>query len=181
MNTEDQQALTVLEAEMQALRVRVATPKKAFGRGGQAREMAAKSEIALLRSIRRNHEKQLAHLSTAHNILKNAHEGMRCQLRNICREVESIITCGSGYTSGIRRNMVWEEYSVEFTSGERSIQCYHCGKILSFKEFTVDHLRPICMGGGDELENLRPSCGPCNWQRPVEDISRLSTTIKGGT
>lgn len=30
---------------------------------------------------------------------------------------------------------------------------------------TADHITPRSLGGGDELENLRPACKPCNSSR----------------
>ena len=49
--------------------------------------------------------------------------------------------------------------------------CYHCGKKLAWKNYgsrgsrgawEVDHSRPSSRGGTDHLNNLVPSCIPCN-------------------
>lgn len=40
--------------------------------------------------------------------------------------------------------------------------CVHCGCKLDINAFHVDHLFPIALGGGDNDENLAPSCPPCN-------------------
>jgi 5-methylcytosine-specific restriction endonuclease McrA len=39
------------------------------------------------------------------------------------------------------------------------------GEIVSCKMATVDHLKEISQGGGNESSNLVPSCGSCNWRR----------------
>lgn len=73
------------------------------------------------------------------------------------------------------RQVVWEEYKITFVTGREMIQCCHCWKLFSFDEFTVEHLKPKSLGGGDEMPNLRASCKWCNWTRPVEDISHRFT------
>jgi hypothetical protein len=40
--------------------------------------------------------------------------------------------------------------------------CAYCGKQLSIKELTVDHIMPTSHGGKDNIENLRASCKTCN-------------------
>ena len=37
--------------------------------------------------------------------------------------------------------------------------CQHCG---TRDQLTVDHIKPVARGGGNELENLRTLCRPCN-------------------
>jgi 5-methylcytosine-specific restriction endonuclease McrA len=58
--------------------------------------------------------------------------------------------------------------------------CYHCGKKLSFSNYgslsgkgswEVDHSMPLSKGGTDHLNNLLPSCIPCN-----RDKSALTTS-----
>jgi 5-methylcytosine-specific restriction endonuclease McrA len=41
-------------------------------------------------------------------------------------------------------------------------QCFYCLTKLSYDGFTIDHFRPRCFGGGNNKENLVPSCEPCN-------------------
>lgn len=40
--------------------------------------------------------------------------------------------------------------------------CAYCGKQLSMKELTIDHIMPTSHGGRDNIENLRASCKACN-------------------
>lgn len=37
--------------------------------------------------------------------------------------------------------------------------CRNCG---SGRKLSVDHVVPVALGGGDQLENLQTLCGPCN-------------------
>lgn len=89
-------------------------------------------------------------------------------------EIHGLLVNGSAnhfYPSLARRKAVWERDKVEFATGREMVRCFHCSALLTWKQFTVDHLKPCAMGGGDEMDNLHPSCGSCNWDRPVEDIS----------
>lgn len=65
-----------------------------------------------------------------------------------------------------RREMVWNKYA----EGDK-VSCHHCKTRLPFDKFTVDHLKPVALDGGDELANLRPSCEPCNRTRPLEAVT----------
>jgi len=40
--------------------------------------------------------------------------------------------------------------------------CQLCGKILTSKTVTVDHIVPVAKGGTNALENLQPLCQHCN-------------------
>ncbi len=39
---------------------------------------------------------------------------------------------------------------------------YACRKCKSQVELTVDHIRPVALGGGNEIENLQTLCKRCN-------------------
>jgi 5-methylcytosine-specific restriction endonuclease McrA len=41
-------------------------------------------------------------------------------------------------------------------------QCQYCGKNLTLRELTCDHVTPRSQGGGSTWENLVTACGPCN-------------------
>ena len=41
-------------------------------------------------------------------------------------------------------------------------KCALCGKKITYKELTLDHIKPIFVGGADELENIQASCYACN-------------------
>jgi len=95
-------------------------------------------------------------------------------LKNLVWECVALLECGSEcscHPNFYRRKLVWDEYKIEFVTGREMVQCCHCWKLVTFDDFTVEHLKPKVMGGGDEMPNLRASCRMCNWTRPVEDIS----------
>ena len=39
---------------------------------------------------------------------------------------------------------------------------YKCVKCKSPVKLTIDHIKPVLKGGGDEVENLQTLCRPCN-------------------
>ncbi|MCM3577439.1 HNH endonuclease [Micrococcus luteus] len=43
--------------------------------------------------------------------------------------------------------------------------CVHCSKPLTMQTMTVEHMLPRSRGGSDDLANLRPACGRCNFGR----------------
>lgn len=59
---------------------------------------------------------------------------------------------------------------------DNAAKCYHCGKVLTRKEFTIEHLLPITLGGANDEENLAIACGTCNqeYSKAIDQlISRL--------
>ena len=42
------------------------------------------------------------------------------------------------------------------------IPCYYCGKNLPKEKATVDHIKPISLGGEDKPSNFCISCFDCN-------------------
>jgi 5-methylcytosine-specific restriction endonuclease McrA len=48
-------------------------------------------------------------------------------------------------------------------------QCWWCGRPAD----TVDHVRPLILGGTSELDNLVPSCRRCNFSRGAALGNRL--------
>jgi len=43
-----------------------------------------------------------------------------------------------------------------------NFQCQYCGKHISFRESSLDHVFPRSRGGGHRWENLVAACHPCN-------------------
>lgn len=41
-------------------------------------------------------------------------------------------------------------------------RCWYCGKQLTRRTKTRDHVLPRCMAGLTELGNIVPACKPCN-------------------
>lgn len=62
-------------------------------------------------------------------------------------------------------------------------KCFHCGKDLTPETITKDHYQPLAKGGSNNVENLVPSCSPCNKVKghrwPHFNISTESTIPAG--
>lgn len=41
-------------------------------------------------------------------------------------------------------------------------RCELCGRKILFDDMTLDHVKPLSMGGADSVENLSCTCEPCN-------------------
>lgn len=97
----------------------------------------------------------------------------RCKkMSEVMRDIHAIANGFQGRTE-IRmdlREQVWMKYATVMNMGTFA-QCCHCGKFIKQCQMTVEHLKPLALGGTDDMSNLRPSCAPCNWGRPLEDIS----------
>lgn len=65
-----------------------------------------------------------------------------------------------------------------FTSEERAAvwdrsggTCAYCGKQLHpFRDFTIDHMVPLALGGSNALDNLTAACRPCNASKSVRSV-----------
>lgn len=184
----DAEALASLEAEMRALKpvdlAQAKTPEQ--------REQIYRSKIESLQqgnrdlrsrfgTLKKKVEEQRKALAILNgevaNLKPQATNGSKSNRRyyamrsafRIYWHLLSLEWTNGSYAHGAvatRRDMVWDRYAIDGL-----VQCIHCGARVPKALFTVEHLKPVLLGGGDEIENLRPSCGPCNWRRPVEDIS----------
>jgi hypothetical protein len=52
--------------------------------------------------------------------------------------------------------------------GPVEFPCHYCGGLFFFGELTKDHVVPKSKGGRDIVENIVPSCGPCNQKKGDE-------------
>jgi 5-methylcytosine-specific restriction protein A len=57
-------------------------------------------------------------------------------------------------------------YNAEYLRNRKVVlaivhSCHWCGRIAT----TVDHVLPLARGGSNDLDNLVPSCKPCNYRR----------------
>lgn len=41
--------------------------------------------------------------------------------------------------------------------------CELCGRKILFEDMTIDHVKPLSMGGADNVANLSCTCEPCNF------------------
>jgi len=46
--------------------------------------------------------------------------------------------------------------------------CSYCG--AADVDLEIDHIFPVCRGGGDDDENLTAACGPCNRSKGASTI-----------
>ncbi len=53
--------------------------------------------------------------------------------------------------------------------------CSYCGASLTIKTLVKEHVIPLSRGGTDDIQNLAPSCRPCNQSKhalPLEEFLR---------
>lgn len=60
----------------------------------------------------------------------------------------------------------------------KSVPCHWCGKKFAGKDMHSDHVIPITKGGPHCVENLAPSCGPCNQRKSNTLPDVFNTTLK---
>ena len=58
--------------------------------------------------------------------------------------------------------------------------CRYCGRRLTKKSATLDHLVPIAQGGTDERENLVLACGPVNLAKANRTPTQWAADILAG-
>lgn len=56
--------------------------------------------------------------------------------------------------------------------------CQLCGRKIAYEEMTLDHIKPLAMGGADSVENLACTCKSCNQFKssilPEEFMERIT-------
>ncbi len=61
-------------------------------------------------------------------------------------------------------------------------ECYYCGKKITVKELTMDHLVPLSRGGRSNKGNIVPACKDCNTKKktmlPLEWSEYMDNMIK---
>ena len=58
------------------------------------------------------------------------------------------------------KNILFNQYS----------NCKYCGKELSFREATIDHIKPKSRGGNSNIKNLCLACYPCNQNKGTRRV-----------
>lgn len=48
--------------------------------------------------------------------------------------------------------------------------CAYCGCEMEYKDMQVDHVKPLRIGGADELSNMLPTCRSCNHYKATLDV-----------
>ena len=49
-------------------------------------------------------------------------------------------------------------------------KCAHCHNILD-ATYEVDHIKPLCKGGGNEINNLQALCRNCHGHKTIYDLT----------
>jgi hypothetical protein len=47
---------------------------------------------------------------------------------------------------------------------------FHCAKCQSTFDLQIDHVRPVSLGGTNDLDNLQLLCGPCNGSKGATEV-----------
>ena len=115
-----------------------------------------------------------------HTLLGCAHHPPRPEqgdtMARICSECLNVVPtvqhgrcpdCHTGPTD--TRAPGWQRYPAEYRANRLKIlegnpPCHWCGAPAD----TADHLTPRAHGGSHGLDNLVPSCGPCNYSRGAQ-------------
>jgi 5-methylcytosine-specific restriction endonuclease McrA len=56
-------------------------------------------------------------------------------------------------------------------------KCSYCGDMLDFDKFHIDHIYPIYKKGSNKIDNLNPSCKPCNISKAFYDINEWKAEL----
>lgn len=56
--------------------------------------------------------------------------------------------------------------------------CWYCGDCIADGWFHVDHKVPRCKGGGDDIDNLLPSCPTCNMEKGAKDYEEYRELLR---
>lgn len=57
-------------------------------------------------------------------------------------------------------------------------RCGYCGREIDLKEMQVDHMVPKGMNGGNDIENLMPSCQQCNHYKRCNTVEGFRITMR---
>ena len=60
--------------------------------------------------------------------------------------------------------------------------CAYCGREIEYKDMQVDHMKPLRLGGADDMSNYMPACRLCNHYKrgnSLEGFRELIETIPG--
>ena len=51
--------------------------------------------------------------------------------------------------------------------------CAYCGCALDYKDMQIDHVKPLRVGGSDEISNMLPTCRSCNHYKATFDLEQF--------
>jgi 5-methylcytosine-specific restriction endonuclease McrA len=99
-------------------------------------------------------ERRAQYLRNRDNIIQNR-QRRRARVAN-APQIERIDTAAIAWRDGYR--------------------CYLCGKALTRKQITLDHVIPLARGGTHTADNLRVACRSCNCRKGTKLLSELKVT-----
>lgn len=59
--------------------------------------------------------------------------------------------------------------------------CAYCGCDLEYKDMQIDHVKPLQIGGADEISNMLPACRSCNHYKATLDVEGYRRYLAGIT
>ncbi len=59
--------------------------------------------------------------------------------------------------------------------------CAYCGCKLEYNAMQVDHVKPLRIGGADEVTNMLPACRSCNHYKHSLDVEGFRRYLEGIT
>lgn len=78
------------------------------------------------------------------------------------------------YTVSTDRTPIGARRALKLAVERLGANCFHCRVWMPpqplSQDCTLDHLRPQCDGGNDDLHNLVFACGKCNHDKGSDDI-----------
>lgn len=62
---------------------------------------------------------------------------------------------------------------------ERCIRrCAYCGCDIEYKDMQIDHVKPLRIGGADDLSNMLPACRSCNHYKATLGLEKFRKYIE---
>lgn len=52
-------------------------------------------------------------------------------------------------------------------------KCAYCGSHIRLDEMQVDHIKPLALGGADDISNLAPACRMCNFYKSTLTLEKF--------
>lgn len=116
----------------------------------EATKQYAKSHPEVRKKYYKNYVKTHPEITRARNKAKNARRKAAIRGAATCKKTDAMIRS-------------WKV--------ARFFLCHYCGRCFSTKHLQIDHFIPIIKGGGHTVDNIRPSCGPCNSRKRDKFVS----------
>jgi 5-methylcytosine-specific restriction endonuclease McrA len=57
-------------------------------------------------------------------------------------------------------------------------KCAYCGHDARYEDMQLDHVKPICHGGIDDISNMLPACRSCNHRKGSESLESFRQSVE---